>query len=495
MRSLLFRADASREIGTGHVMRCLALAQAWQDKGGDATFLCAQLPEGLESRLRDEGVKVLRLGAEAGSGDDAVVTARTAGQTGSSWVVVDGYKFGADYQKALKAEGLRLLFMDDYGHADSYSADLVLNQNIYAEEDRYLHREPTTRLLLGARYALLRREFLRWRDWERHIPGAARKVLVTLGGSDPDNITAHVLRALSTVRVKDLEVVAVVGAAYPNLSELQGIAARPSRPFRLAAAVKDMPELMAWADLAISAAGSTCWELLFMGLPAVVIPLADNQEPIARALTDRGVVLPLSGRDVGVLGTVVNGLCRDADNRMRMSSVARDLVDGQGADRVLAHMKVKAVSLRFATPADCERVWHWANDGQARANSFETDPIPWESHKEWFDRKLADAASWILIAMDGDGNPVGQVRFEVEAEAAVISVSVDPTRRGEGLGPEIIRAGAVELLANASVKVIHAYIKPGNDASVRAFRKAGFTVSEDAIIKGGRALHLTMMGT
>jgi L-amino acid N-acyltransferase YncA len=156
-------------------------------------------------------------------------------------------------------------------------------------------------------------------------------------------------------------------------------------------------------------------------------------------------------------------------------------------------MKGKAISLRLATAEDCERVWRWANDAQARANSFETDPIPWENHKDWFQRRLGDECSRLFIALDGDGDPVGQVRFEMSGEAAVISASVDPVRRGEGLGPQIIRTGAVALLAEGGVKVIHAYIKPGNDASVRAFRKAGFTASEDATIKGKRALHLTIV--
>lgn len=493
LRPLLIRADATAEIGTGHVMRCLALAQAWQDTGASAAFLCARLPEALEPRLKAEALELRRLDLEPGSKEDAFATASIALETGAGWVVTDGYEFGAEYQKALKDSGLRVLFIDDYGHADSYCADLVLNQNIYAEEAIYARREPTTQLLLGPRYALLRREFLRWRDWERTTPDVARKVLVTMGGSDPANVTGRVLSALSTLRVEGLEVEVVVGAANPNMSALQDLVSRFPVPVRLETGVTDMPELMAWADLAVSAAGSTSWELLFMGLPALVVPLADNQEPVARALVAQRAVMSFPRSGLDPLGPAAEKLCRDPARRGVMSSRGKGLVDGRGANRILTCMKDSVISLRPATAEDCERVWHWANDAQTRANSFEADPIPWEKHKVWFQRKLGDECSRLFIALDGDGDPIGQVRFEMAGEAAVISVSVDPARRGKGLGPGIIKTGAVAVLAEGRVKIIHAYIKPGNDASVCAFRKAGFTASEDASIKGLRALHFTIV--
>ncbi|MGH9649837.1 MAG: hypothetical protein ACRD3I_05135, partial [Terriglobales bacterium] len=164
---LLIRADADLRMGTGHVMRCLALAQAWQDVAGQAEFLTTSDTPDILSRLRAEGMQVTPATLPAGSAADAAHTASRAREIGASWVVVDGYQFDAAYQQALKSAGLKVLWVDDYGHAPPYCADLVLNQNLCAEESFYLSREASTRLLLGACYALLRREFQSWRDWRR----------------------------------------------------------------------------------------------------------------------------------------------------------------------------------------------------------------------------------------------------------------------------------------------------------------------------------------
>src|SRR5215216_4793334 len=161
---LLIRADASAQIGTGHIMRCLALAQAWQAQGGAVTFATMKtLPDALQTRLQNEHIVLHLLDTKPGSADDAAQTAALAASLGAA-VVVDGYHFGGDYQYTLKSAGLKLLFIDDNVHADHYYADFVLNQNIYANEAMYANREPRTILLLGPRYVLLRLEFWRWRD-------------------------------------------------------------------------------------------------------------------------------------------------------------------------------------------------------------------------------------------------------------------------------------------------------------------------------------------
>ena len=191
--NLLFRTDASVQIGTGHVMRRLALAQAWQDAGGRAMFAMAETTPAVWARLEAESCDVLSVSCDAGTAEDSLKTIALAREKSADWIVVDGYQFRADYQRALKAAGCKILFVDDYGHAAHYSADLVLNQNAGAEAQLYVHRESHTRLLLGPRYCLLRREFSSWRNWKREIPQACRQLLVMMGGSDADNLTARVI--------------------------------------------------------------------------------------------------------------------------------------------------------------------------------------------------------------------------------------------------------------------------------------------------------------
>src|SRR5262249_39639783 len=153
---LLIRADGAARIGSGHVMRCLALGQAWQDAGGAVTFLMASSTPALQTRVAVERMTARPIEAEPGSPADLRQTLEASRALQPSWLVLDGYHFDAQYQRALKEAGLRLLVFDDYRHAGHYCADLVLNPNPGASPHQYERREPHTQLLLGPRYAQLR---------------------------------------------------------------------------------------------------------------------------------------------------------------------------------------------------------------------------------------------------------------------------------------------------------------------------------------------------
>jgi UDP-2,4-diacetamido-2,4,6-trideoxy-beta-L-altropyranose hydrolase len=336
--TLLIRTDASTLIGTGHVMRCLALAQAWQDKGGTVTFLMAPGSPPLEQRICSGGMNVQAIEEQPGSNDDAIITAEIANKIESSWVVVDGYQFSANYQKILKEHNCRIFFIDDFGHADHYYADIILNQNIYADMSYYKQKyEPYSRFLIGTKYVLIRKEFLKFSGWNRKIPKIAHKVLVTLGGGDPHNVTLIVIESLKKVRVDDLEVIVVVGGANPHHLELN----KAIRNFPKCKIIKngaDMPTLMAWADIAISAGGSTCWELVFLGVPGIIITLADNQQLIAKHLNQEISYVTLGWyNDISdeKLTDAIHSLIFNPEKRLEISQKAQKIVDGEGAIRVV----------------------------------------------------------------------------------------------------------------------------------------------------------------
>jgi UDP-2,4-diacetamido-2,4,6-trideoxy-beta-L-altropyranose hydrolase len=334
-RTLLVRCDSSVTIGTGHAMRCLALAQAWQDAGGRAVFAMAEATPAMEERLQRESMGVARLKAEPGSAGDFQETIVLARGKQAPWVVVDGYCFGADYQTALKSAGLKVLFIDDNGHAEHYSADLVLNQNAHANEGFYPSRDASTRLLLGPRFAMLRREFTEWRGWNREIPAVARSVLVTMGGSDPGNVTERVVRAI--LGEPSLNATVVVGGSNPHLPNLRELVAGTQRDVRLVEDVTNMPELMAKSDVAISGAGTTSLEMCFMGLPALLMVLANNQRPAAEELDQRGVAINQgegSEIEASTLSANLTRLVDSQDTRKAMSERGKELVDGNGAERV-----------------------------------------------------------------------------------------------------------------------------------------------------------------
>ena len=146
--------------------------------------------------------------------------------------------------------------------------------------------------------------------------------------------------------------------------------------------------------------------------------------------------------------------------------------------------------LRRAQESDCRRLWEWANDREVRSVSFHQEAIPWETHAAWFRDKLADANCTLYIAETDAGEPIGQLRFDRGGRDAVISISLDANYRGQGYGVRVLREGCRTFFIEHPTETLHAYIKSGNQASVRAFEAAGFVVFETAQMSGAEALHL-----
>lgn len=346
MNHLIIRADSTAKIGTGHIMRCLALAQAWQDHGGKVTFISHCESDALRQRLIEEKMNFISIENSHPDPSDIECTMEVLhelskqNQKNATWLVIDGYHFDAAYQKFIKEAGYKILWIDDYGHAEHYYADIVLNQNISASEHFYTHRDLYTRLLLGTRYALLRREFKKWKSWQRKVPDIASNVLVTVGGADPDNVTLKVIQALKQIDIPDIEAIIVVGPANPNLAtlklEISGFAT-----FRLIKNPDHMPDLMAWADLAVAAGGSTCWEMAFMGLPNIIMIIADNQRAVAEELHKQGIALNMGWDKIlqfADLGQHIKSLILSKELRQNFSIKSRQIIDGLGSQRVCGEM-------------------------------------------------------------------------------------------------------------------------------------------------------------
>jgi len=334
---LLVRADADTLRGSGHVMRCLALAQAWRERGGRAVFLSRCDNEVLRQRIQAAGADFVPLTTDESPGAELDATLSSVKSVNASLVVLDGYDFNLDYQIALRAAGCRLMVIDDTVRLPRYETDFLLNQNLGAERLNYVCNARACRLL-GPKYAMLRREFVSWRSRLHTVPEMGRKILVTMGGSDPDNVTLKVIHALRQLQNARLQIRVVAGPANPHLDKLRDVAAGFPGRIELLAAVPDMAALMVWADLAISGAGSTCWELACLGLPAVTLVLAENQRSIAAELGAVGTVLNLGWHEkvpLERLANSVDALLYSSFRRLRMSQTGRALVDGKGADRVV----------------------------------------------------------------------------------------------------------------------------------------------------------------
>ena len=327
-------------------MRCIALAQACQDQGGDVTFLTHCDSEALRQRIIKEGFNLIPVEKPHPDPSDLEETLKCLSAIRSpqsaicNWVVLDGYHFTSDYQKAIKESGHRLLVIDDMAHLDHYYGDIILNQNIHAEELQY-SCEPTTKLLLGTKYVLLRKEFWPWLSWKRPIPKKVRRILVTMGGADPDNVTLKCIEAIKNLNEPDVEVKVIVGPANPNKDVLVEAMASAQCSMSCLENATNMPELMAWADMAISSAGSTCWELLLMQLPAAVIILAENQKAIAEKLHRLGLALNVGWHEKSSSKMIMENVQRMSHDQAFGSDLisrCQRTIDGLGPERLLREL-------------------------------------------------------------------------------------------------------------------------------------------------------------
>ncbi len=452
----------------------------------------------VRGRLESEGFEVKILNCIPGSVDDAKQTVEASKEVSASWIVLDGYHFDAAYQRSIKEQGKKLLLIDDNGCASHYYADIVLNQNIYASEKLYSKREHYTSLLLGTRYALLREEFLVWQGWKRKIPEFAQNILVTLGGSDPENVTRKVYDAILQLELNRLNVVIIV-ANNRYSDQMKCLIEKSKVNIELKSNVEKMSDLMAWADIAISAGGTSTWELAFMGLPMITIAIADNQCQIVEELSKaRAAVNAGWHKDItpSMIAENISELICDPKKRSEMSQRAQTLVDGNGADRVLKALRsamssqaIDSVQLRRVQEGDEFFLWNLANDPDVRSASFSTKMIPWEDHIRWFRKQLNDPSCIFFIATC-ENKSVGQVRFEIKDEEATISVSVKKEYRKRNFGSDIIRISTQKIFDSTKIKKVHGYVKIDNTASVLAFQKANYKILGQCDIKDYNAFHL-----
>lgn len=466
---LVVRAHCGPGVGAGHVMRLVALVERWTRTGDPVTVVGPTPGSALGDRVEGAGAVVVAPAGEAGGAEDVSQVVALSSAGAAAWVLLDGAPFGPAFQEAVASSGVRVLVVDDHGRHGRYRAHLVLDQNP-GGVGVYRHRGPA-RLLRGPAYALLREEVAHLRA--RPVAESARVVMITLGG-DP---TADV-RALGD------EVAARIRGARPEV-EVDG-------PVPAADATRTWAERLAAADVVVSAAGSTVWELCHLGLPSVLVGVAEDQVPVGEAVDAVGAAEWLGPLDQAVAARAADralALAADPDRRRVQSSAARSLVDGRGAARVLAELRAPLLRLRPAQAADAELLWAWANDPDTRASSFDPAPIPWSDHVRWLAGRLGHPTSPLFVAEGSGGAAVGLVRFDACEDGPEIGVTVAPEARGGGVAAPLVLAGCLRVATQGAVTV-HAHIRPDNERSLAAFRAAGFEGDDRTIRKGVVACHL-----
>ena len=349
---IAFRVDASSQIGTGHFMRCFTLADALKQRGAQTRFVSRHLPEYFRGMLAVKGHEFALLDSAKNSAEvdeltyshwlgvsqvlDATDTINALSEQTWDWLIVDHYALDVCWENALRGMVKNIMVIDDIADRQ-HGCDVLLDQNLYADmQTRYTGKVPPhCQLLLGPSYALMRDEFRQLHEQIRPRTGPVKRTLIFFGGVDADNYTGRALEALLEIDIPDLHVDVVIGVQHPFLEQIEAACAQHG--FICHIQTDKMAELMAAADLAIGAGGSASWERCCMGLPALLVALADNQVNLAKALDSFGACIyvgTLKTASTAIIRLAIKSVLSTEDRLKLLSEKSYSLVDGLGVDRV-----------------------------------------------------------------------------------------------------------------------------------------------------------------
>ncbi|MBY0449756.1 MAG: UDP-2,4-diacetamido-2,4,6-trideoxy-beta-L-altropyranose hydrolase [Cyanobacteria bacterium] len=507
---IAIRADSSQTMGTGHVIRCVALAHHLMQQGCEVCFFCRELPGSLNHWLEKEA----KIPLQTLSDNHADTMIKALGswldsiqveQNSIDWLLVDHYGLDATWENTVRqahSETMqkvivhKMIVIDDLANRP-HDCDFLLDQNYYpSPQKRYEGLLPDScRQLLGPRFALLRESFLETVSL-KYSPSVAAgrdkppRILLFFGGSDPDNLTLQVLHVLlDAPALIDLNVVfdVVVGDSNANKEAVKALCLKDSR-CQFYCQTPEMPQLMKEASLFVGAGGSTTWERLGIGLPSVVMAIADNQVALSEALAEEGVQLYLgeiTRLDSSNSQTLVAAICTVLSNtplRKLMQAKGRALVDFQGVRRVTEIIMAKSITqnarpvlLRKANIEDCDFIYLWRNHPETRAYFLDPNPIERTDHEAWLKKVLMSDKVHLMIAEENT-IPVGVLRYDLEEDNTyTVSIYLDPTQHGRGLGAKILQAGTAWIQDTQTLPCrLKAVVLSQNQASHRVFEKAGY---------------------
>lgn len=352
MKRFFFRVDASIQIGSGHVMRCLTLAKALREHGIQCSFVCREHEGHFGELIKKNGFELFLLSTEIGA--DLQID---SGLAHSSWLrcsidmdakqtrqvlpekvdclVVDHYALDARWESQMRSVCQKIVVIDDLADR-KHDCDVLLDQNLGTTETDYSELVPAHCIkLIGPKFALLRPEFAEWREYslQRRKYPELKNILISMGGVDKDNITGKILHQLSLSLLPDESTITVVmGTTAPWLEDIKSLAIKMPIFTKVLVNVENMAELIANCDFVIGAAGATAWERCCLGVPSLTMVIADNQKKVATALAKNKATI-LYHQSLTMEGNI--NLALDINKNKELSSVSAAIVDGLGANRVV----------------------------------------------------------------------------------------------------------------------------------------------------------------
>lgn len=495
------RVDGSTDVGWGHVIRCLALGETLAARGAAVEFVTRELPRELAGRIASRGIaaRVLEASSPAQPVDwqaDAAATGAAIGAAGGrpDWLIVDHYGLDDRWETAVSGYADRILAIDDL-EARRHACSVLLDQTPGRNAAEYAGlTSKRCRLLLGPKWALLRSQFAASREAALERWASAqqvKRILVNLGGTDSRGLLQAVVRGIAGSGVK-AAVDVMIGADRPEIANLVREWVGEGLEISVLANVENVARVMARADMAIGAAGTSSWERCALGLPTLLIVVADNQRANARFLDSCGAARYLCDWHEATperIGDGVSKFAQDAELLASVSAAASRVCDGRGVDR--AHVVLVGatrtkdggeVSLRLAGPEDEQITYQWQSHPATRRHARNPAVPSRDEHHDWFRRALANPDVLMMI-IERSGKPAGVLRLDPPRtdEEHEVSILVAPESARQGVAAAALRLA--DRLAPGWT--LRAEVLLGNEASLRLFMRAGYErVAPTTFVRG-----------
>lgn len=472
--------EGSSKIGFGHITRCMSLYQAFRETGLTVKFI-VNGDSTIESLLKNTEYEIFNWLKN----HDKLFQSLN----GSDIIVVDSYLADEGLYRRIVDYASITVYIDDNNRID-YPKGILVNGSILAEKLDYSSSGEID-YLLGSQFIPLRRQF--WDIPEKKINSSLQTVMITFGGDDLRNLTPEVLRILNK-NYPSLNKKVVIGNGFKHLSNIETLKDERTELIYYPDA-NGMLNTMLESDVAISAGGQTLYELARVGLPTIAISVAHNQTHNVENWQKVGFI-EFAGhwKDNNLFNNVLDKLelLKDEKIRLEKGNIGKVSVDGKGALKIakysLNRYYVDKIVLRSADYHDVSDIFELSNEDEVRQNSFNSSKIRFEDHKKWFEGKIDDQ-DIVYIVVHIANNFAGQVRFDLEADSATVSISIKKEFRKLGLGRNFLEKSISYLKINSpQIKTIKAYIKENNQKSLKLFEKNDFKYVEKVFIENQNAL-------
>ncbi|MFI8622103.1 UDP-2,4-diacetamido-2,4,6-trideoxy-beta-L-altropyranose hydrolase [Marinomonas sp. NPDC078689] len=504
MLNVVIRTDASLHIGSGHVMRCLVLADALRAAGHNVMFLTRPQKGDLIEVITGRGFPVYKL-----SQPERWSTPKTTSDY-AAWlqmdeiedaeeciaqlnnidlVVVDHYGIGIKWHKRIKLQyPCKIMVIDDL--VREHSADLIIDQTLLREPSEYTRSHPVSLILTGTDYAIIHPDFAKYHSINLERSNKERQrhhVLLSMGGVDGPNATLKVLKALKRDFVEPPLTTVLLSTRAPHYQQIKFFSEKEKDWVTHIDFVENMAEFMSMFDVAIGAPGSSSWERACLGIPSILVPLAENQRAICSTLVDVGASLQL---DISLIDKKLKSSYNQLLTHYHKMKITNfKLCDGLGTKRIMEDVESIfnfSLELRCAELADISLVFEWQCAPQTRRYALNKEPPSFLEHQEWMRRKLSENDNYFYVieykeSIKGNADPVGVIRLDLTAKNIyTISIFIAPNYFGRGIAKK-----ALALLDRLHPSVIiNAVVLKENVVSQALFSGAGYIkINEEHYIR------------